>query len=307
MSETVAIGLHNLSKTFGRRKHRVRAVDNISLEVTSGQVYGFLGPNGAGKSTTIRMILDLIRPTRGAVYVYGRQVQREHTVLRRVGGQVEGARFYHFLTGRRNLEVLARTADVYDPKRIQMLLTQVGLTEQADRLVHGYSTGMKQRLGVAATLLGDPDLVILDEPTNGLDPAGIQEMRHFIRDLVDGQGKTVFLSSHLLGEVEQVCDRVAIIHKGRIVREGLVADLLAEQHQLLVEALPVARATAVLSEKWSLVSNGQQSVTVMASRAEAPEVIRRFVAQDIEVFAVHSQRKSLETFFLEVTSEVQHD
>lgn len=303
MSETIAIRVENLSKTFGRRKKkRVQAVKNLTLDVHAGQVYGFLGPNGAGKTTTIRMLLDLIRPTSGAAYIYGHHVRREHVVLRRVGAIVEGANFYNFLTGRKNLEVLAHTANQYDPARIERLLAKVGLTERANQRVHGYSTGMKQRLGLAAALLTDPDLLILDEPTNGLDPGGMREIRQFIRDLADHEGKTIFLSSHLLGEVEQVCDRVAIIHLGEIVREGAVVDLLSGRSSLRVEATPLDQAAAVLREQWP-VSVNTHWLTVTAAHDDIPHVVRRLVERAIDVYQVTTERQSLEDYFLEVVAE----
>ncbi|MFZ1398413.1 MAG: ABC transporter ATP-binding protein, partial [Candidatus Promineifilaceae bacterium] len=257
MSQNFAIQLENVSKTFGRRRKRVEAVRHLSLEVAAGQVFGFLGPNGAGKSTTIRMMMDLIRPSTGTVLLYGRPVQNNPPLLQKVGALVEGAAFYDFLTGRKNLEVLARTRGCYDPQRVQTLLAQVGMADRADRKVSGYSTGMKQRLGLAAALLHDPDLVILDEPTNGLDPAGIQDVRLFVRDLVEKQGKTVFLSSHMLSEVEQVCDQVGIISNGRLVQTGNVADLLSSQAMIRLEVLPLARALGLLLPKWPTVANGR--------------------------------------------------
>ncbi|RPJ02896.1 MAG: ABC transporter ATP-binding protein [Chloroflexi bacterium] len=303
MSETVAIRIENLSKNFGRRKSkRIQAVKNLNLEVHAGQVYGFLGPNGAGKSTTIRMLLDLILPTEGNAYIFGQHVRREHQILRRVGALVEGATFYNFLNGRRNLEVLARTANHYDPARIEMLLGQVGLSHRANQRVKGYSTGMKQRLGLAAALLSDPELLILDEPTNGLDPAGMHEMREFIRDQAALHGKTVFLSSHLLGEIEQVCDRVAIIHLGEIVREGAVEDLLADKTYLRVEATPLDKAADVLREFWTVTVNGQ-SMTVVAARSDIPHVVRRLVDQQIDIFHVAAERQTLEEYFLSVVQE----
>jgi ABC-2 type transport system ATP-binding protein len=168
--------------------------------------------------------------------------------------------------------------------------------------VKGYSTGMKQRLGLAAALLNDPDLVILDEPTNGLDPAGIQEMRHFIRELVEVHGKTVFLSSHLLSEVEQVCDRVAIINRGKIVREGRVADLLGAQHHLHIEAEPLEKVMVLLGNRWPATyeNNG---VTLAAAYTDAPHIVRQLVENDVSIFQVRSQRQSLEAFFLEVTGQ----
>ncbi len=305
MSDTVALRLDNLSKTFGQRglrKRRIEAVKNVNLEIQAGQVYGFLGPNGAGKTTSIRMMLDLILPTQGNVYIYGQHVRQRHDVLRRVGAIVEGATFYGFLTGRKNLEVLARTANHYDPKRIDALLEQVGLAGRAHQRVKGYSTGMKQRLGLAAALLSDPDLLILDEPTNGLDPAGMHEIRQFIRELADKYGKTVFLSSHLLGEIEQVCDRVAIINLGQIVREGAVQELLAGKSVLRIEAQPLDKAAAVLSERWMITTN-EQHLTVQAAREEIPHVIRRLVENQVDVYEVANQRQSLEEYFLAVVRE----
>ncbi|MCL4238133.1 MAG: ABC transporter ATP-binding protein [Anaerolineae bacterium] len=303
MSQTVAIQTRGLNKTFGRRaRKRIQAVKDLSLEVPVGQVYGFLGPNGAGKSTTIRMLLGLIYPTSGDAYLYGQHVRRQHGVLRRVGALVEGAAFYPFLSGRRNLEVLARTANCYDPARIETLLAQVGLAERAAQRVKGYSTGMKQRLGLAAALLGDPDLLILDEPTNGLDPSGMHEIRTFIRELADEHGKTVFLSSHLLGEVEQVCDRVAIINLGEIVREGAVEELLAGKNTLRVEAQPLPRAAEVLRAHWPLTVN-ETWLTVSARRDESPQVIRQLVAAGVDVYQVTGQRQTLEEYFLAVVQE----
>lgn len=297
----IAIQLKNLGKVFGRGKHAVQAVKELNLEVAAGQVYGFLGPNGAGKSTTIRMIMDLIRPTQGEALVFGRSVRRDHQVLHQVGALVEGAMFYDFLTGRQNLEVLAHTGGQYNTSRIQTLLEQVGIADRADRPVKGYSTGMRQRLGLAAALLNDPQLIILDEPTNGLDPAGIQEMRLFIRTLVEQAGKTVFLSSHLLSEVEQLCDRVAIIAKGEVLKEGAVGDLLATQSRLRLEVEPIDKAVSVLQADWTVHPNGT-AVTVEASREVIPYILQRLVERDVNVYQVAIQRQSLEEYFMTVTA-----
>jgi ABC-2 type transport system ATP-binding protein len=301
MSTELAIRLDNLTKSFGG--HKIQAVKNIDLEVPAGRVFGFLGPNGAGKTTTIRMILDLVRPSAGNVYLFGQHVQRERSVLRRVGAQVEGANFYPFLTGRRNLEVLALTGNV-ELKRseIDELLDQVGMLDYAERPAHGYSTGMKQRLGLAATLLGNPDLVILDEPTNGLDPQGIQDIRLFIRRLADEQGKTIFLSSHLLGEVEQVCDRVAIINFGEVVRKGSVAELVDSETRLRVRAEPLERAQALLAAHWQ-VSSVNGSLLLEASAETAPEVVEKLVNEGLKVYEVSVQRMSLEAYFIKATTE----
>src|SRR5690606_33306978 len=196
---------------------------------------------------------------------------------------------------RRNLEVFARTADQYDPARIDSLLAQVGLAERKHQRVKGYSTGMKQRLGLAAALLGDPDLLILDEPTNGLDPSGMHEIREFIRRLATEQGKTIFLSSHLLSEVEQICDRVAIIQRGQIVREGVVSELLEAKTALRVEARPLEAAAAALSAHWSVTTNSTW-LSVQATREEIPAIVRRLVESNIDIYQVTSQRQTLEEY-----------
>ncbi len=301
---TTAITLDHLHKRFGRRGRQTYAVNDLSLEVASGQVYGFLGPNGAGKTTTIRLILDLLRPDKGQALLFGQSARSTSTALHRVGALVEGAAFYPYLTGRGNLEVLARTAGTLDRARIQMLLEQVDLADAADRRVNGYSLGMKQRLGVAAALLGDPDLVILDEPTNGLDPAGIIRMRTFIRELAHQHGKTVFLSSHLLNEVEQICDRVAIIRKGQLVREGTVSALLEEHSMTRIEAAPLERAVGLLQAQYAVSRNGS-SLTAALRREDVPAAVQLLVAHDVAIYEVTTTRQSLEDYFLAVTDTAE--
>ena len=296
------LALTDLSKTYGRRGGEVKAVRGVSLAVGAGEVYGFLGPNGAGKSTTIRMLIGLIAPSAGRVSLFGRDLAAEPSLLRRVGSLVDGGAFYPFLSGRRNLEVLAKTHGG-GAERIDPLLEQVGLAKDAKRKVKSYSTGMRQRLGVAAALLGDPEIVILDEPVNGLDVAGIQEMRQLIRSLAADRGKTVFLSSHLLSEVQQVCDRVAIINKGELVRESTVAGLLdQESTSLRVEAVPVEGAEAALRPHWPVARDGP-ALVVAAARAEAPEVARRLVEAGIALFGLAPVQANLEDVFLALTQE----
>ncbi len=224
----IVLRLQGLHKAFGS----VQAVRDLSLQVRAGECFGFLGPNGAGKTTTIGMILGLIWPSAGRVEVLGQEVTPVQTgALREVGALVGTPGFYPYLSGRENLRLLARLYPTVDEARIEEVLRLVGLSQVAERRVKGYSTGMKQRLGLAAALLHRPRLLVLDEPTNGLDPVGMAEMRRLLRALVE-QGVTVFLSSHLLHEVEQVCDRVAILHQGHLVTQGPVADLLAERQNL---------------------------------------------------------------------------
>jgi len=219
-----------LTKRYGS----FTAVDGLTIDVPRGGVVGFVGPNGAGKTTTIRMLLGLIRPSAGTGSVLGHSVTRPRDYLGRVGAIIEAPAFYPQLSGRRNLEVLA-TLGGTGADRIDALLQQVGLKEWAGKPFKSYSLGMKQRLGIAAALLPDPDLLVLDEPTNGLDPSGIREIRGLLRSLGDA-GKTVFVSSHLLAEIQRVCDHIIILSKGRLLYQGTVEGLLASQHGLVVAA-----------------------------------------------------------------------
>ena len=298
-NDAPVIALTDLSKTYGRRGRGVQAVRHVTLSVRPGEVYGFLGPNGAGKSTTIRMLLGLIAPSGGRAELFGEGLAHNPSVLRRVGSLVDGGNFYPFLSGPRNLEVLARTHGG-GAERIEMLLDQVGLAKDAKRKVKGYSTGMRQRLGVAAALLNDPDLVILDEPVNGLDAAGIQEMRGLVRSLAADRGKTVFLSSHLLHEVQQICDRVAIISKGEIVRESTIQDLLRHEEGLRVEATPADVAEAALASRWAVRREGE-ALIVAAPASEAPEVVRRLVGAGADLFRIAADQRNLEEVFLSIT------
>lgn len=299
----LAIQTQNLSKTFGRGAQTVQALKNIDLEVPTGQVFGFLGPNGAGKTTTIRVLMNLIRPTEGRASIFGQDVQTERQVLKKVGAMVENPAFYGYMNGRDNLVVLARTAGVYDPERTEVLLKEVGLGKNANRPVKGYSLGMKQRLGIAAALLSDPDLVLLDEPTNGLDPAGIQEMRGFIRGLAEKYEKTVFICSHLLHEVEQVCDQVAIINKGEIIQQGMVKDLLAtEQTDLRLLVTPQQKAIELLHDKLKLKIDNEWLTTAIPPK-HVPTLVKFLVGQGIEVHQVVQKQQSLEEYFIAVTQQ----
>jgi ABC-2 type transport system ATP-binding protein len=304
----LAIRIENLHKHFGRRESkRVHAVKNLNLEVEAGQVYGFLGPNGAGKTTTIRMLIDLIRPNQGDVYLFGKHVRREREVLQRVGSLVEGASFYDFLTGRRNLEVFALTSNLDLPEsRFDEVLEMVDMKERSMRRVGGYSTGMKQRLGIAAAMLTNPDLVILDEPANGLDPHGIAEIRALTRRLADEYGKTVFLSSHQLGEVEQVCDRVAIINQGELIREGIVSDLVSTKAQFRIRATPPEQLLAVTNGRWTSALQPDDSLLVDVRYEDMPVLVEKLVQNNIKVYEVFPQRQSLEDYFLSVTEGENH-
>src|SRR5690349_5107129 len=250
-NSTTIVETHGLTKRFGSG---VLAVSSIDMSVRRGEVYGFLGPNGAGKTTTLRMLVGLIRPTFGAATVAG-HAPGDPAGLARIGSLIESPGFYPYLSGRENLRVIADLASVKQ-KRVDEVLDIVELSSRAGRKFGTYSTGMKQRLGVAAALLKDPELLILDEPTNGLDPQGMAEMRKLIKDI--GQGdRTVLLSSHLLGEVEQICDRVGVISSAKLVKQSTVQDLRGEEG-VLVRAQPLEQAQEVLTRMFGAAAISRQ-------------------------------------------------
>ena len=256
------IETHDLTKRYG---DAIVAVDALELRVRRGEVYGFLGPNGAGKSTTLRMLLGLVRPTSGTAAVLG-EPPGAAAGLARVGAMVEAPAFYPYLSGRDNLRVLAGHAGVA-PSRIDAVLDEVDLAARAGDRTSTYSTGMKQRLGVAAALLKDPELLILDEPTNGLDPAGMAEMREFVRALAGG-GRTVLLSSHLMGEIEQVCDRVGVIRAGSLVAEGTV-ERAARAGRAARARGAAGRGPAPASAGWTASSRPPRSTAISSSPSAA--------------------------------------
>jgi ABC-type multidrug transport system ATPase subunit len=296
VGDSIVLETRRLGKRYGER---ILAVDQLNMRVRRGEVYGFLGPNGAGKTTTLRMLLGLIRPTSGTATVLGAPPGAPEG-LARIGALVETPAFYPFLSGRDNLRLLARHAGVSET-RIPVVLEEVDLTARAGDRFATYSLGMKQRLGVAAALLKDPELLILDEPTNGMDAAGMAEMRTFIRSL--GQsGRTVLLSSHLMGEVEQVCDRVGVIRGGRLVGEGTL-DELRGRAGLRVRAEPLALAQRVLAALAPVervaVSDGGLLLT--AEPTAAARINRALVEAGIAVSELRQERASLEQVFLELT------
>jgi ABC-2 type transport system ATP-binding protein len=285
-----------LTKRYGER---ILAVDHLTMRVRRGEVYGFLGPNGAGKTTTLRMLLGLIRPSSGDALVLG-AAPGAPAGLARIGALVETPAFYPFLSGRDNLRVLARHSGVPET-RIEAVLAEVELGARGGDRFATYSLGMKQRLGVAAALLKDPELLILDEPTNGMDTAGMAEMRTFIRSL-GASGRTVLLSSHLMGEVEQVCDRIGVIRGGRLVGEGTL-DELRGRASLRVRAEPVALAERVLAALASVeeVAALDGSLIVTADPTTAAGINRALVEAGVAVSELRQERASLERVFLELT------
>jgi ABC-type multidrug transport system ATPase subunit len=286
-----------LTKRYG---DAIVAVDDLALRVRRGEVYGFLGPNGAGKTTTLRMLLGLVRPTSGQAAVLG-AAPGSPEGLARIGALVEAPAFYPYLSGRDNLRVLAGHAGVGED-RVEAVLAEVRLSDRADDRSATYSLGMKQRLGVAAALLKDPELLILDEPTNGLDPAGMAEMRDFMRSLGEG-GRTLVLSSHLMGEIEQVCDRVWVIRDGSLVAEGTVEQLRGRAG-LRVRAEPLSEAARVVEAIPAVdaVTSVDGVLDVAVDTAQAPVINRALVEAGIAVSALYPQKASLEDVFLELTT-----
>ncbi|WP_433004682.1 ABC transporter ATP-binding protein [Kribbella sp. CA-294648] len=299
MNATTAplVEVSGLTKRYGD----TLAVDGVDLTVLPGEVYGFLGPNGAGKTTTLRILTGLIAPTSGSVRVLG-GAPGQAKVLARTGSMIESPAFYPYLSGLDNLRLLAEYAEV--PRtRVHEVLALVDLADRAKDRFSTYSLGMKQRLGVAAALLKDPELVILDEPTNGLDPAGMRDMRRLIREL-GADGRTVLLSSHLLGEVQQICDRVGIISQGRMVAEHTVDELRTEQ-ELVVRATPRDRAHSLLIGFLgaAAVHLYDDTLRVKVAPDRAAEVNRVLVEAGIAVSELHSTERALEDVFFELTTE----
>jgi ABC-2 type transport system ATP-binding protein len=286
-----------LTKRYGERL----AVNDVSLTVRRGEVYGFLGPNGAGKTTTLRMLLGLVRPTSGAARVLGHEPGFP-LAMARLGALVEGPGFYPYLSGRDNLRVLARYRGL-DGTDVEAALDRVDLRERGGDRFKSYSMGMKQRLGVAAALLGDPELLVLDEPTNGLDPAGMADMRRLIVELA-GHGQSVLLSSHLLNEVEEICDRVGVISAGRLLTESTVADLRGAA-SVIVRATPpdVALAAAMGvagDDAVQRLDDGRLHLDVDPTRTA--ELTRALVDAGADVYEIRPSERSLEEVFFEMTS-----
>jgi len=298
--ENTVIETSGLTKRFG---NGVLAVDSVDMSVRRGEVYGFLGPNGAGKTTTLRMLLGLIRPSSGSAQIAGHK-PGDPAGLARIGSLIEGPGFYPYLSGRENLRVVADFASV-GGKRVAEVLDMVELTSRAGRKFGTYSTGMKQRLGVAAALIKDPDLLILDEPTNGLDPQGMAEMRKLIKDIGQGE-RTVLLSSHLLGEVEQICDRVGVISGGRLVTQSTVQELIGETG-VLVRAEPVDQAENLLRGMFGpeFVSRRAGAFYLKTDPSRSVEINRQLTSSGVAVSELRPVERSLEEVFYQITGEKQ--
>jgi ABC-2 type transport system ATP-binding protein len=294
-----------LVKRFGERA----AVDNVDLVVPAGVAFGFLGPNGAGKTTLIRTLVGLTRATSGDVHLLGLpQPEKRQEALARVGAIVEEPKFHPHLTGRENLRIVAAARDRAADGRIDSSLERVGLTARANDRVKTYSLGMRQRLGIARCLLADPQLLILDEPMNGLDPAGILEMRHLIRAFVD-EGRTVFLSSHLLDEVEKTCDHIAIVDRGRVILQGGVREIASSgDGSLLVEVDDISAARRLLDADVRVTAVDVEGAELRLSLSDGltpADVNRALVEAGLAVSRLEPARATLEEKFLAVTSRLE--
>ena len=288
-----------LTKRYGK----IVAVDGLSLEVRRGHVYGLLGPNGSGKTTTMGMLLGLVRPTSGGFRLFG-ETGRQEEALRRIGAIVEMPSFYPYMSGRRNLVYFQGVSERGAPGDIDGLLDRVGLLARADDKFHTYSLGMKQRLGLAYALLGDPELLFLDEPTNGMDPEGMAEIRDLIRSLGTGD-RTVLLSSHLLHEVEQVCDSVTILSRGKLIAQGGVQELLRSRgrEQVRMKTTDDAKAREIISalERVEELTEEECSLLVSAPLERTAELSAALGRSEVYVREASPVQTSLEDYFLEVT------
>jgi ABC-type multidrug transport system ATPase subunit len=299
ISAELVLEIEGLHKRFGN----VVAVHDLSLHVPRGGVFGLLGPNGSGKTTTIGMLLGLIRPTSGSIRLFGKDVRDAHEpALRRIGAMVESPAFYPDLSGRANLRYFQGISPRAAGRSVDELLQLVGLSERAHSKFRTYSLGMKQRLGIAYALLGDPELVFLDEPTNGLDPAGMAEIRELIVQLAKG-GHTIVLSSHLLHEVEQVCDDVAILSRGRLIAQGKVQELVRTQGAVRLKTTDHEQAVQIVGAlDWvSSVRVEEGYVVAAVSPDRAGDLTRALCARNVFVTEMVPKKVSLESYFLQVT------
>jgi len=303
---TPAIEARGVSKAFDARK----VLDNIDIHVESGSIFGFLGPNGAGKTTAIRILLGLMTPDSAEVEIFGKDLFTDRDqIVRQVGAIVESPVFFEYLTAFENLRYLASLSGPVGPGKILKALETVGLAEVADRKVKTFSFGMKQRLGIAQALLPENRLIFLDEPTNGLDPHGIMDMRRLLRQLRDELGITIFLSSHLLVEVEQVCDHVCIINHGVKVKEAKVSDLLELQDRVEL-CCPESDQAKVLSLRLKQAaehhcSHGKARFLLAATEPDIPALARALVAADVSILKLAKHKKTLEDIFVELTAKPQ--
>jgi len=295
----VIVKTEHLTKMFGK----LVAVDDLNLEIHRGEIFGFLGPNGSGKTTTIGMLLGLVKPSAGRIEIFAQDITNSLTaILPRIGVVMDKPGLYPYLSGKDNLSILARIRGETNHERIEEVLNLVGLASRAKDKFQTYSQGMKQRLSIAGALLNHPEFLILDEPTNGLDPAGMKEIRELIKSL-GKEGTTIFLSSHLLHEVELVCDHLAIVKEGKVIAQGETSRLLQRGGVLQLKVTDTDKAVAILkSVDWiSAVTRENDTIQVTAPPERTPEISALLAKNDVFVSEMKSKESTLESFFLEVT------
>lgn len=295
----MTLSVQSLTKKIGHKD----IIKGINLELKKGEVFGFLGPNGAGKTTTIRMLVGLIKPTSGTIVINGYPLHTHFTeAIEKLGCIVENPELYPYLSGLENLQQFARMLPEFSPMRLDEIIKLVGLEHRIHDLVKTYSLGMRQRLGIAQALLNDPNILILDEPTNGLDPSGIREMREFIRKLAKEKGMSVLVSSHLLSEIQLMCDRVAIIVRGSIIKTDEVVHLLTDQARIVWRCQPIEAAYQLLS-KWTHATLGEEGDCVITADIpeERPRWHKALVEAMIDVYEVKRELPTLEELFLDLT------
>ncbi|MBS4220381.1 ABC transporter ATP-binding protein [Bacillus sp. FJAT-49711] len=294
------VELKNVTKTIRGKK----IIDDLSFEVKEGEVFGFLGPNGAGKTTTIRMIVGLIGITSGEIAICGKNVVKDYEeAIKHVGAIVENPELYKFLTGYQNLQQVARLTKGVTKEKIDEVIELVGLKDRIHDKVKTYSLGMRQRLGIAQSLLHDPKILILDEPTNGLDPAGIREIRDYLRSLARDKGMSVIVSSHLLSEMEMMCDRIAIIQKGKLINVQQVnEDASTDQREYVIIVNNRKQAINVLNKQGYASKVNGEGIGLVLDKEEVPNVINLLVHNNFLIYEVKGQKRSLEDRFLEITN-----
>ncbi|MFZ7943530.1 MULTISPECIES: ABC transporter ATP-binding protein [Bacillaceae] len=298
MEKKITLSVNNLKKVIGRRE----IIKGLTFDLHEGEVFGFLGPNGAGKTTTIRMLVGLIKPTSGSVRICGYSIENQfQEAVSNLGCIVENPELYPYLSGYNNLLHFARMLDTKGEERIREVVELVGLTERIHDKVKTYSLGMRQRLGIAQALLGEPKVLILDEPTNGLDPAGIREMRQFIRYLAEKEGLSVLVSSHLLSEIQLLCDRVAIISKGTIIRVDSVEQLLANRERVVWRISPIDKGKQVLSAFTNIEVKEDGTILTEFDEQKIPVWNKQLVEAGAAVTEMNRKMPVLEDLFLELT------
>jgi ABC-2 type transport system ATP-binding protein len=307
MESPPALALEGVSKRFGR----IHAVDGLSLQVEPGHMSGFLGPNGAGKSTTLYMIPRLVRPTKGRISIFGVDIWQDYRkAIRSVGITVESPAFYEYLSGRKNLELAARLLDNVSPGEIDEILERIGLAERQHDRVRVYSTGMKQRLGIGRAMLGRPRLLILDEPTNGMDPEGTHEVLSFLREKVRQEGLTIFVSSHLMSEIEEFCDTVFVINRGRLVASGSVKELL-KPHERIVRItfqgrVPDRDFIARHEQIRKAEPVAADTVEITLDQGDSAWLNHCLHQAGFRISALAPKQKTLKEFFLSITGDKSH-